>query len=146
MKGNWGAGFCGLVSLRRQWRDLDELWGSGQRHALTPAYLLLLPAAAQAPLSWLLQPCNSSALKAKINHRQQLAFWVAAAAPPPCPDLCLWASGSRPRPAFLSGLGEDVEACGGLAWSGEVTWKAEALLAPEALESPAGGGGSISTW
>lgn len=39
-----------------------------------------------------------------------------------------------------------MEACGGLAWSGEVIWKAEALVAPEALESPAGGGGSISTW
>lgn len=26
-----------------------------------------------------------------------------------------------------------MEACGGLAWSGEVTWKAEALLAPEDL-------------
>lgn len=34
-----------------------------------------------------------------------------------------------------------MEACGGLAWPGEVTWKAGTLLAPEALESPAGGGG-----
>ena len=41
-----------------------------------------------SPLSWRLQPCNSPALKAKINRCQQLAFWEVAAAPPPCPRPC----------------------------------------------------------
>lgn len=44
-----------------------------------------------SPLSWWLQPCNSPALKAKINRCQQLVFWVVADVPPPCP--CPYASG-----------------------------------------------------
>lgn len=144
VNGSWSAGLHGLVSLRGQWdRSIEKLWRPGQRRALIPAYLLLLPAAAQAPLSWLLQPCNSSALKAKINHCQQLAFWVAAAAPPPCPDLCLWASGSRPRPAFHSGLCERVWKQVG-AWPGllrshgrqRLCWPLRPLLLQQEGEVP----------
>lgn len=38
-----------------------------------------------SPLSWWLQPCNSLALKAKINC-QQLVSWVLAAVHPSAPD------------------------------------------------------------
>lgn len=79
-----------------------------------------------SPLSWQLQPCNSPALKAKINRCQQLAFWVVRAAPPLPLSLLLWALGSRPRPGQAS-----TQACGGPRRTGEGPGE----LAPSSLFS-----------
>lgn len=96
-----------------------------------------------SPLNWPLQPCNSPALKPKINRCQQLVFWVVAAVlhPHPTPDsmpLGSWfqakarpvgvqgglrrAAGGWPHPFPELELGKTQ--CVGPGW---VTWRAEAV-------------------
>lgn len=60
-----------------------------------------------SPLNWPLQPCNSPALKPKINRCQQLVFWVVAAVlhPHPTPDsmpLGSWFQ-AKARPVGVQG-------------------------------------------